>query len=200
MQHAAKLFVGREVVVGEEPPGGEQVGGPAEGDAEPDLFLEALALAADGLGEAADGRVGPGDDGHLAQARSLQDEDVHGETVVDEEVDHIADERLASPARGAGEILLEHDLELVDGGPDRRLEQRLLRGVVVQHARLRIAGVVGDVLERRRREADGGELLEGGVAQFVAGAHAERGLGFGGHGSTVLDRSVRFCTIGQIHG
>ncbi len=32
--------------------------------------------------------------------------------------------------------------------------------------------MVGDVLERRGGEADGGELLEGGLLQFVGRAHA----------------------------
>ena len=200
MQHAAQLVVGRERIVAEEPPRREQVGGAAQGDAEPDLLLEALAFAADGLGEAAHGRVRTRDDGHLAEALPLQDEDVHGEPVVDEKVDHAADERTASTARGTGEVLLEHELELVDGRPDGRLEQRLFRAVVIEHARLRIAGMVGDLLQRGRREADRRELLEGSLAQLVARAHAQRGLGFGGHGTTVLDRSVSFCTIGQIHG
>ena len=66
-------------------------------------------------------------------------------------------------------------------GADRRLEQGLLGGVVVEHARLRVTGVIGDLLERARGESDGGELLEGGLAQLVARSHAGRGLGIGGH-------------------
>ena len=104
------------------------------------------------------------------------------------------------PPAGPAEVPFEHEFELVDGRPDRRLEQRLFRAVVIEHARLGVAGMVGDLLQRGRREADRRELLEGGLAQLVARAHAQRGLGFGGHGTTVLDRSVSFCTIGQIHG
>ena len=79
------------------------------------------------------------------------------------------------------EVVVEHLLELRDGGLDRRLEERLLRGEVVEHARLRVAGVVGDVLQRGGREADRRELLEGGLLQFVGGAHARGGRGVGGH-------------------
>ena len=87
-----------------------------------------------------------------------------------------------TPAPATGEEVAEDDLELGDRRLDGRLEQRLLRRVVVEHARLRVAGLVGDVLQGGRGESDRRELLECDVLEFVGRAHARRRLGIGGHG------------------
>ena len=92
--------------------------------------------------------------------------------MLEQEVDDAVDERAPPPGTAAGEVLVEHLLELGDGRFDGGLEQRLLGGVVVEHARLGVSGAVGDVLQRGRGEPDGRELLERGLLELFRGADA----------------------------
>ncbi len=177
-QRDLHLVVGQEVLLVDEGTGrGEQERGAAEGDAEPDLVDRTLALIADRLGESPDGGVGAGDDRHLREARPLDDEHVHRLPVGHEQVDDAVDEPLATIPPSAREELVEHDLELGDGRLDGGPQQCLLRREVVEHARLRVAGVVGDVLQRGGGESDGRELLERDLLELVGRAHALRRLG-----------------------